>query len=197
MTIPPITNAQTTPAPTAAQRREPPRAMFSALRIASTGLSAQRVRMDVIAQNVANVETTRTPEGGPYHRRIVRLEAEASITTPPSPATSATAADPAAATAPTAPATPTTTSPDNALGAAPGDDVTGGVRVRSIEVDNTEGPLVYNPGHPDADKSGYVRMPNVNMTDEMMDLMNARRVYEANATVFEVAKAMLHKAIDI
>ena len=76
-------------------------------------------------------------------------------------------------------------------------DVTGGVRVASIGVDTTDGPLVYNPGSPDADKNGYVRMPNVSMTDEMMDLMNARRVYEANATVFQVARAMLHKAIDI
>ena len=57
--------------------------------------------------------------------------------------------------------------------------------------------MVYNPGSPDADKNGYVRMPNVNMTDELMDLMNARRIYEANATVFQVARAMLHKAIDI
>jgi len=57
-------------------------------------------------------------------------------------------------------------------------------------------PMVYNPGSPDADKNGYVHMPNVNMTDEIMDLMNARRIYEANATVFQVARAMLHKAID-
>ena len=57
--------------------------------------------------------------------------------------------------------------------------------------------MVYDPGHPDADKNGYVHMPNVNVTDEMIDLMNARRVYEANATVFQVARTMLHKAIDI
>ena len=73
----------------------------------------------------------------------------------------------------------------------------GGVRVASISTDKTEGALVYDPGHPDADKNGYVRMPNVSITDEMMDLMNARRLYEANATVFQVARAMLHKSLDI
>jgi flagellar basal-body rod protein FlgC len=57
--------------------------------------------------------------------------------------------------------------------------------------------MIYDPGSPNADKNGYVRMPNVNMSEELMDLMNARRLYEANATVFQVARAMLHKAIDI
>jgi flagellar basal body rod protein FlgG len=74
MTLPPITQSIVPPAP---QRPEPPRAMFSALAIASSGLSAQRVRMDVIAQNLANAETTKTPQGGPYQRRVVTLEAVA------------------------------------------------------------------------------------------------------------------------
>ena len=73
----------------------------------------------------------------------------------------------------------------------------GGVRVASISEDKTDGPMVYDPGSPNADKNGYVKMPNVNMSEELMDLMNARRLYEANATVFQVARAMLHKAIDI
>ena len=73
----------------------------------------------------------------------------------------------------------------------------GGVRVASIAEDKTDGPMIYDPGNPNADKNGYVRMPNVNMSEELMDLMNARRLYEANATVFQVARAMLHKAIDI
>src|SRR2546430_8933195 len=127
MPTPPITSPQTTPAPTAAQRREPPRAMFSALRIASTGLSAQRMRMDVIAQNVANVETTRTPEGGPYHRRIVRLEAEPSNAVPQPGATGATGATGTSSTTATDPAAPTaaptaaTTTPPNSTQTAPGD----------------------------------------------------------------------------
>ncbi len=78
-----------------------------------------------------------------------------------------------------------------------GDDGLHGVRVAGIQDDQTEGPLVYDPGHPDADASGYVRYPNVRTTDEMVDLLDARRVYEANATVFQSAKAMLKKAIEI
>jgi flagellar basal-body rod protein FlgC len=169
-------------------RPEPPRAMFSALAIASSGLSAQRVRMDVIAQNLANAETTKTPQGGPYQRRMVTLEA---VT--PAAMTSTMSTDPMSAATGMAPPVA------NAFGSTPiemTNDV-GGVRVASIGVDTNEGPMVYNPGSPDADKNGYVHMPNVNMTDELMDLMNARRIYEANATVFQVARAMLHKAIDI
>jgi flagellar basal-body rod protein FlgC len=175
--------------------------MFSALAIASSGLSAQRVRMEVIAQNLANAETTRTPEGGPYQRRIVNLE----VIKPQdaSAATGATASDATSAAASVAGAAPAAgaNAPTNATANDPtktdASDVSGGVRVASIGTDKTEGALVYDPGHPDADKNGYVRMPNVSITDEMMDLMNARRLYEANATVFQVARAMLHKALDI
>jgi flagellar basal-body rod protein FlgC len=175
--------------------------MFSALATASSGLSAQRARMDVIAQNLANAETTKTPQGGPYQRRVVNLE---SIEPTFASASSMTAAGPASMTA------MLNASPAAAgmLGAQNGmvlpsfapigfADDTGGVRVASISADQREGPIVYNPGSPDADKNGYVHMPNVNMTDELMDLMNSRRLYEANATVFQVARAMLHKAIDI
>lgn len=176
MTIPPILPPSI---PTTARAGDVTRPMFSALRIASTGLSAQRLRMDVVAQNLANAETTHTAAGGPYRRRFVQLEAEASNAAPNTVATAATGA------------IPTTGALDSV-----GNDI-GGVRVVGVAEDTTEGPLVYDPGHPDADKSGYVRMPNVNMTDELVDLMSARRVYEANATVFEVAKAMLNKAIDI
>jgi flagellar basal-body rod protein FlgC len=182
--------------------------MFSSLAIASSGLSAQRMRLDVIAQNIANAETTRTPQGGPYQRRVVQLEAiqpldgttsMSMLPTPPA-VTPSTANMPGSAVAVAAAATSQALSSATGLStgvATDSADVTGGVRVSSIGVDTTEGPLVYNPGSPDADKNGYVRMPNVSMTDEMMDLMNARRVYEANATVFQVARAMLHKAIDI
>jgi len=191
MTIPPITSPFL---PTAPQRPEAPRPMFSALAIASSGLSAQRVRMDVIAQNLANAETVSTPEGGPYHRRVVSLEA-----TEPGSISSATN------TGLTPPALPS-------IGSIPGMPLAGvmvgstpiemtndagGVRVASIGEDKTDGPMIYDPGNPNADKNGYVRMPNVNMAEELMDLMNARRLYEANATVFQVARAMLHKAIDI
>jgi flagellar basal-body rod protein FlgC len=201
MTAPITSSMAGGPMPVAPKRPEPPRPMFSALAIASSGLSAQRVRMEVIAQNLANAETTRTPEGGPYQRRIVNLEAikpqdaNAATGTSASDATTAPASVAGAVAAPgaNAPANPTTNDPTKTDAA----DVSGGVRVASIGTDKTEGALVYDPGHPDADKNGYVRMPNVSITDEMMDLMNARRLYEANATVFQVARAMLHKALDI
>jgi len=144
--------------------------MFSALAIASSGLSAQRVRMDVIAQNLANAETTSTTAGGPYQRRVVNMEA-------------IKPQDASMLSAPPAQLDPT--------------DVAGGVQVSSIGTDTTPGAMIYDPGHPDADKNGYVHMPNVNVTDEMIDLMNARRLYEANATVFQVARTLLHKSLDI
>src|SRR3954468_11666518 len=191
MTIPPISFPSL---PQSAQRPEAPRPMFSALAIAASGLSAQRVRMDVIAQNLSNAETTKTPEGGPYQRRVVNLEAVAPTTT-----TDMTSSVLAVPTPATVAGTGIPLPGAQAFGSSPiemTNDV-GGVRVASIGVDKSEGALVYNPGSPDADKNGYVRMPNVNITDELMDLMNARRIYEANATVFQVARAMLHKAIDI
>ena len=194
MTIPPITIQQPA-APQLPQRPELPRAMFSALAIASSGLSAQRVRMDVIAQNLANAETTKTPDGGPYQRRTVNLEPV--VPTAIAETSSVVAGFPVIPTVPPPPGTMTL--PAQAFGSTPiemTNDV-GGVRVASIGVDKSEGALVYNPGSPDADKNGYVRMPNVNLTDELMDLMNARRIYEANATVFQVARAMLHRAAQL
>lgn len=175
--------------------------MFSALATASSGLSAQRARMDVIAQNLANAETTKTPQGGPYQRRVVNLEsieptfAVTSSLIAPGPASMTNMLNPSPSTAAMGGAQSSTLTPSFApIGST---DDTGGVRVSSISADTREGPIVYNPGSPDADKNGYVHMPNVNMTDELMDLMNSRRLYEANATVFQVARAMLHKAIDI
>jgi flagellar basal-body rod protein FlgC len=154
------------------------RPMFRTLGIAASGLSAQRQRLEVISTNVANAETTRTDAGGPYRRRVVRMEAE---TRAGQPWEVARAGDPSLLR------TPSGEPVEAALG----------VRVAAIEEDPTEGPLVYEPGHPDADANGYVRYPNVRITDELVDLMDARRVYEANATVFQSAKAMLRRSLDI
>lgn len=176
--------------------------MFSALAVASSGLSAQRARMDIIAQNLANAETTKTPQGGPYQRRVVNLEsinptlAAAASLIAPGPASMTNMLNPSPTTAGMLGAQ-SSMMPLPSLASIGSTDDTGGVRVGSISADTREGPIVYNPGSPDADKNGYVHMPNVNMTDELMDLMNSRRLYEANATVFQVARAMLHKAIDI
>ena len=163
------------------------RPMFRTLGISASGLSAQRVRMETIASNIANAETTRAEDGTPYRRRVTRLEAAAAgegATPSPVQITVRRGELP-----PGAPPLLELPSPDPAAG--------GGVRVGAIEEDASEGPLVYDPGHPDANADGYVRYPNVRITDEIVDMMDARRVYEANATVFQSAKAMLRRAIDI
>jgi flagellar basal-body rod protein FlgC len=127
------------------------RPMFGTLAVSASGLSAQHFRMDTIATNIANAETTHTAEGGPYRRRTVEMQ--------------------------------------------PADDA--GVQVTGVSEDATAGPLVYDPSHPDANADGYVRYPNVSVTDEMVGLMDARRMFEANATVFQATKSMLKAAIDI
>jgi flagellar basal-body rod protein FlgC len=182
------------------------RPMFRSLGIAGSGLSAQRQRMETIAQNIANADVTRGGDGGPYKRRDVVLEA----------ATSQNAAYPDAMGA---------NAPNGVFGATPFrvPSVTGdareaievpvltptsgvpsgpnageyGVRIAGIAEDQGEGRLVYEPSHPDADANGYVRYPDVDTTQELVKLMDARRIYEANASVFQSAKAMLRAALDI
>jgi len=153
--------------------------MFRPMDIATSGMSLQRLRMETVATNIANAETTRTETGGPYRRRVVVGEE--------------------AVREGSAPAYPPLPLSGSEPGASPTDptDTLGGVRVAAIEEDASEGPLVYDPGHPDADANGYVRFPNVRVTDEIVDLMEARRVYEANATVFQAAKQLLRRALDI
>jgi flagellar basal-body rod protein FlgC len=181
--------------------------MFRSLAIAASGLSAQRVRMENVASNIANAETTHDVNGQPYRRRVTVLAG----------------GDGAAGsgTGPLAPGQPTGTSGAfngvNAFqvpsGNFPADgprrfevpvlETNGpagggtGVHVEGVQEDPTEGRLVYEPGHPDADKNGYVHYPNVSVTDEMVDMMDARRVYEANASVFQTAKGMLKQALNI
>jgi flagellar basal-body rod protein FlgC len=186
------------------------RPMFRALGLAASGLSAQRQRIETIAGNLANAETTRTDAGGPYRRKVAVLQAAsaesrqfgaalqgiAGTVSGPSPfgsrafevpALAAAGIDgPRSITVPALPGLPGT-----------GDDGMHGVRVAQVAEDTSEGPLVYEPGHPDADANGYVRYPNVRVSDEMIDLIDARRIYEANATVFQSAKAMLKAAINI
>lgn len=154
------------------------RPMFRTLAISASGLSAQRQRLEVVAQNIANAEVTRTEDGGPYRRRVVRMEPQR-VEGQPFEMTREGVVS--AFRLPTG----------NPL------EHLGGVRVTAIEEDGSEGPLVYDPAHPDADANGYVRMPNVRITDEIIDLMDARRVYEANATVFQAAKAMLRSALNL
>jgi len=148
--------------------------LFNSINIASTGLSANRVRMDVIADNMANVSTTRTPEGGPFRRSrvIMRPRVESPYWRSPF----------------------LPDSMDNGIG--------NGVRVSEIQKDfATENPLRWDPTHPDAIKSGprqgYVELPNIDVVTEMVDLISASRSYEANAAVIEGSKAMFQRALDI
>lgn len=160
------------------------RPMFRTMGIAASGLSAQRARMEVIATNIANAETTRTPDGGPYKRKAVALQAAQPVAF--QDAFSRAMGVPALVP----PLLPTP------FGDAVADRAAG-VEVAGIIEDQTEGPKLFQPGHPDADTDGFVRYPNVRLTDEIVDLMDARRQYEANATVFQAAKQMMRRAIDI
>ena len=126
--------------------------VFSAFDICATGMTAQRTRLDIISQNIANVNTTRDGDGNPYMRKSVIFEEKSYV------------------------------SFDDAL---------------IFEDNETEGRLVYDPSHPDADEKGYVLYPNVNTVTEMTDMIDASRSYEANVTAFNAAKGMHMKALDI
>jgi flagellar basal-body rod protein FlgC len=148
--------------------------IFSSISIAATGMSAERLRHDVIADNIANVSTTRTAEGGPFRRSrvIMRPVTEGPYWRSPFLPESL----------------------DNGKGK--------GVRVLEVQKDYaTENKLVYDPTHPDAIKSGpregYVEMPNVDVVTEMVDLIAASRAYEANASIIDGSKAMFQRALDI
>jgi flagellar basal-body rod protein FlgC len=186
------------------------RPMFRAMGIAASGLSAQRARIETIATNLANAETTRTAGGGAYKRQVAVLRAASASQGPagagaaagnlsqPFPPFGSNAFEVPALAGASAPFGSGSDDPRAitvpVLGA---DDGQNGVRVAEVAQDSSDGPLVYDPGHPDADANGYVRYPNVRVSDEMIDLVDARRIYEANATVFQSAKAMLKRAIDI
>ena len=123
--------------------------------ILASGMSAQRVRLNTVSSNLANAETTRTADGGPYTRRLPIFEAVEE------------------------------------------GDAGAGVRVDAIEEDSAQGPLVYDPGHPDAGPDGYVRMPNVNLVEEMVDMMTAARSFEANVQAFQSLRDMVQQALNL
>jgi len=141
--------------------------LFDAIDTAATGLSAERLRMDVTAENLANAQTTRGADGKAYRRKVVVLEEVA-----PSNFGS------------------------TLHGVMKGSD-TKGVKVAQIAQDATPNRLVYDPGHPDADARGYVSMPNVQPVTEMVDLITASRGYEANVTVMQTSKQMFTKTLEI
>ena len=144
---------------------------FNTMNIAASGLTAQRARMDIHAQNLANVDTTRSAEGGPYQRRVVIFEERG--------AQNRTFSD----------------FIDAAMGRSLPQNQ--GVRVRSIFTDETPGPLVFDPGHPDAGPDGYLQRPNVNTVAEMVNMISASRSYEANITTINVTRAMMNRTLEI
>jgi flagellar basal-body rod protein FlgC len=133
---------------------------FSSFEISASGIHAQRARLDVIANNIANAESTRTPEGGPYRRQTITFRAVYKNNV--------------------------------ASGNEPE-----GVMADGVLEDPTDFRTIHDPGHPDADANGYVRMPNVNVVEEMVDMVSATRAYEANVTAMNAAKTMITSAIEI
>ena len=140
---------------------------LSSLNISGSGLTAQKMRMDVISQNIANAEVTRTEAGTPYRRKMVVLSSINGGASFKDALNNATAVK------------------------------TSGVEVQSIVEDQSDLVPVYNPNHPDANSDGYVMMPNVNTAQEMVDMMSASRAYEADITAFNATKAMVLKALEI
>lgn len=182
------------------------RPMFRSMGIAASGLSAQRQRMETIAQNIANADVTRGADGQPYKRREVVLEAATAqnatfnlglpdaTTVGGAGLVSGTPLAVAGSDAPRMVEVPVLPTAGGANGALGGEY---GVRVAGVAEDQGEGRLVYEPGHPDADANGYVRYPDIDTTQELVKLMDAKRIYEANAAVFQTAKSMLRAALDI
>lgn len=141
--------------------------IFNAMDVAATGMTAQRTRMDIIAQNIANVNTTRDENGDVYKRQTVVFQQNSNVTF------------------------------DTVLSNKLESFQARGVKIAAIVEDTTEGAMVYDPSHPDADENGYVTYPNVNTVTEMTNLIDASRSYEASATAFEAAKAMASKGLEL
>ena len=140
--------------------------LFSALSVSASGMSAQRARTELLVENLANAETTRTPDGGPYRRKDAVFES----TTVDSPFASVF---------------------NSQL------ESIGGVAVSGVITDTSAPELRYLPGHPDANKDGYVAFPKMNPAEDMVDLMGATRGYEANVSAIAAVKDMIQRSIDL
>ncbi len=141
--------------------------LFSSLDVSASGMAAQRARAELLVENLANAETTRTPEGGPYRRKDVVFEAD-----------------------------PSAGSFSSAFHSALGGSVSG-VTVSETVVDQREPDRRYMPGHPDADKDGYVAFPRINPAEDMVDLLGASRGYEANVAAMSAVKDMIQKSLEL
>lgn len=142
--------------------------IFTGLKVGGSALTAQRLRMDVIANNIANAETTRSADGKPYRRQQIVFTS-----------------------------TPGSTARPMSWRGDQANRIQQGVRVAGIYEDETPPRMVYDPGHPDADADGYVAYPDIDVVTEMTDMMAATRAYEANVTAINTAKNMALKALEI
>ena len=144
-------------------------ALFTGMNINASGMSAERLRLDVISENIANATTTRTKEGGPYVRKNVIFTEKVSTADSFGEVLNRTISG-----------------------------IGNGVKVTAITKDtDTDMNLVYEPSHPDADENGYVLYPNVNIVTEMTDLIDASRAFEANTTAFEASKNVASRGLSI
>lgn len=144
--------------------------IFSSFNINASGMTAQRYRMDIISENVANADTTRTADGTPYRRKVVTFEQRGE----------------------------SAASFSNVFKSASSSYKGQGVKVSKVSEDTwNDMVMAYDPSHPDADENGYVTYPNVNIVTEMTNLIDASRSYEANATAFNASKSMAVKGLEI
>jgi flagellar basal-body rod protein FlgC len=163
--------------------------LFSVMRTIGSGLAAQRRKMEAIASNIANAETTRTADGLPYRKKTVRIaeatETRKVRTAEPGPSLRLT-----------------TTSPAHISGGR----IEGGraaviedsaIRAEVLEASPDRVKYVYDPHHPDANTDGYVAYPDINPVEEMVDMITASRAYEANAAAMDAFKSMIEKALEI
>ena len=143
--------------------------IFKSLNVSASGLTAERLRMDIISKNIANANTTRTLAGTPYRRQLTVFKEQGAPSTF-----------------------------ESMLNQAKGQySIGNGVEVSEVVEDQSDFKRVYNPGHPDADDEGYVLMPNVDVVTEMINMMSASRSYEANVTAINTSKNMAMKALEI
>jgi flagellar basal-body rod protein FlgC len=141
--------------------------LFGLMSVSASGMAAQRQRAELLVENLANAETTRTPEGGPYRRKDAVFQTEPQA------------------------------SPFSAVFQASLDPPASGVSVADVVVDDREPERRYLPGHPDADTNGYVAFPRINPAEDMVDLMGASRGYQANVAAMSAVKDMIHRSIDL
>jgi len=163
--------------------------IFSGLNISASGMRAMRIWQNTISSNIANAETTRTENGGPYRRQFVILESE-SDNKDTKIVNQKVALEGTMTQENHMPIPPSMFPRDERF-------FGNGVQVAEIREDSRTPTLVYDPSHPDADKNGYVSMPNVNIVKEMTDMIAATRAYEANVTAFQSMKSMLMQGLQI